>query len=81
MHVTDAQSGQQLGANQAGVVIYTTMLDMAMGTDSVNLQPDGKGGFSGSGDLSMGGDWDIQVQIRTLDNTLHKTDFKIYAPF
>ncbi|HVU68653.1 MAG TPA: copper resistance protein CopC [Ktedonobacteraceae bacterium] len=81
VHVTDAQSGQQLGANQAGVVIYTTMLDMAMGTDSVNLQPDGKGGFSGSGDLSMGGDWDIQVQIRTLDNTLHKTDFKIYAPF
>lgn len=81
VHITDAQSGQPLGANQAGVTIYTTMLDMAMGTDSLNLQSDGKGGFTGSGDLAMGGDWQIQVQIRTLDNTLHKVSFKIYAPF
>jgi copper transport protein len=81
VHVTDVQTGQQLGTNQAGVTVYTTMLDMAMGTDSLNLQADPKGGFSGSGDLSMGGNWGIQVQIRTLDNTLHTANFKIYAPF
>jgi hypothetical protein len=33
------------------------MLDMDMGTDSLNLQPDGKGNFSARGDLSMGGNW------------------------
>lgn len=81
VHVTDAQTNQQLNATQAGVTIYTTMLDMAMGTDSLDLQADSKGGFSGSGDLSMGGNWGIQVQVRTLDNTLHEASFKIYAPF
>jgi hypothetical protein len=81
VHITDVQTGQTLGANQAGVTIYTTMLDMAMGTDSLNLQPDNKGNFSGSGDFSMSGSWGIQVQIRTLDNTLHKASFKVYAPF
>lgn len=81
VHVTDAQTGKQLGANQAGVTVYTTMLDMDMGTDSLDLQPDGKGGFSGRGDLSMGGNWRIRVQVRTLDNTLHTADFKLYTPF
>lgn len=81
VHVTDVQTGKQLGANQAGVTIYTTMLDMDMGTDSVDLQANSNGSFTGSGDLSMGGDWSIQVQVRTLDNTLHRATFKIYAPF
>lgn len=81
VHLTDVQTGQPLGANQAGVTVFTTMLDMAMGTDSLQLQADSKGAFTGSGDLSMGGDWGIDVQIRTLDNTLHKASFKIYAPF
>lgn len=81
VHLSDVQTGQQLGANQAGVTVYTTMLDMAMGTDSLQLQADSKGVFSGSGDLSMGGNWGVEVQIRTLDNTLHTANFKIYAPF
>ncbi|HEY0757249.1 MAG TPA: copper resistance protein CopC [Ktedonobacteraceae bacterium] len=81
VHITDSQNGQQLGPNQAGVIVYTTMLDMAMGTDDFPLQPDGKGGFSGSGDLAMGGNWQILIQIRALDNTLHKAFFKIAAPF
>lgn len=81
VHVTNVQTGQPLGADQAGVTVYTTMLDMSMGTDSVDLQPDGKGGFSASGDLAMGGNWGLQVQVRTLDNTLHEASFKIYAPF
>lgn len=38
-----------------GVTIYTQMMDMDMGTDTVNLQPDGKGNFSAQGDLNMGG--------------------------
>lgn len=63
-----------------GVSLYTTMLDMAMGTDSLNLQPDGKGGFSGSGDLTMSGHWQIRIQIRTPENTLHETTVKLFTP-
>jgi len=64
-----------------GVALYTTMLDMAMGTDSINLQPDGKGHFSASGDLTMSGNWQIRVQIRTLDNTLHEVNVRFFTPF
>ncbi|HEU5374203.1 MAG TPA: copper resistance protein CopC [Ktedonobacteraceae bacterium] len=81
VQVTDARTGKALNANEVGVTVYTTMLDMEMGTDSLDLQPDGKGGFSGSGDLAMGGNWGIGVQLRTLDNQLHKASFKIYTPF
>ena len=57
------------------------MLDMDMGTDTVNLLPDGKGHFSGSGDLSMPGNWEIRIQIRTPDATLHEARVKLVTPF
>lgn len=81
VQITDAQTGKTLGPNEVGVTVYTTMLDMNMGTDSVELQADGKGGFSGSGDLAMGGNWGIKVQLRTLDNQLHKASFRVDTPF
>ena len=64
-----------------GVSLYTTMLDMDMGTDTVNLLPDGKGHFSAPGDLGMGGNWQIRIQVRAPDNTLHETTIKIFTPF
>jgi len=64
-----------------GVSLYTTHLDMDMGTDSVNLQPDKKGHFSAIGDLVMGGHWQIRIQIRTPDNTLHEATVKEPVPF
>src|SRR6266446_5651444 len=64
-----------------GVSLYTTMLDMDMGTDTVNLLPDGKGHFSASGDLAMAGDWEIRIQIRTPDNTLHEAKVHLLTPF
>lgn len=81
VQVTDATSGQRLGANEVSVTIFTRMLDMDMGTDSADLSPDGKGGFSGTADLSMGGNWSIQVQLRTPDQARHEANFKIYTPF
>jgi len=57
------------------------MLDMDMGTDSVNLLPDGKGHFSASGDLSMGGRWQLLLQIRTPDNTLHEAKVQFVVPY
>lgn len=63
------------------VTLFTNMLDMDMGTDSIPLQPDGKGHFSAPGDLEMAGNWDIRIQIRTPDNALHEADVKLYTPF
>jgi nitrogen fixation protein FixH len=56
------------------------MLDMDMGTDTVNLQPDGKGSFTARGDLSMPGNWQIRIQIRTPENTLHEAKVKLFTP-
>ncbi len=55
--VVDNSTGKP--TTNVGVSLYTTMLDMDMGTDTVNLLPDGKGYFSASGDLSMGGNYQI----------------------
>jgi len=77
--VLDNRTGKP--TTNVGVSLYTTMLDMDMGTDTVNLLPDGKGRFSAPGDLSMGGNWQIRIQIRTPDNTLHETKIKIFTPF
>ncbi len=64
-----------------GVSLYTTMLDMDMGTNAVNLQPDGKGHFSATGDLDMGGDWAVRVQIRAPDLKLHEGTVKMVTPY
>ena len=77
--VVDTTTGTPI--TNVGVSLYTTILDMDMGTDTVNLQPDGKGHFSGSGDLVMGGDWQIRIQLRTPDNRLHEAIVKILTPY
>jgi copper transport protein len=77
--VIDNKTGKP--TTNVGISLFTTMLDMYMGTDSVKLLPDGKGHFSASGDLSMGGNWQIRIQIRTPDGTLHEASVKFYVPF
>jgi hypothetical protein len=81
VQLVDVQSGKTLGANDAGVSVFVSSLDMDMGTDSLDLLPDSKGSFSGSGDLVMGGNWSIRVQVRTPDNQLHAANFVVYTPF
>ena len=77
--VIDNSTGQ--ATTNVRVNLFTTMLDMDMGTDTISLQPDGKGHLSASGELSMAGNWSIQVQVRTPDNTTHQTTIKLYTPF
>lgn len=73
--------GNAISANQVGVALYTTMLDMDMGTSpALKLQPDGKGHFTGIGVLDMPGRWQLRVVVRTLDNTLHETTLDFYTP-
>ncbi len=77
--VTDSSIGKV--DTNVSVTISTTMLDMDMGTDIISLSPDGKGHFSGTGDLSMSGNWQIGIQIRTPDHTLHEAIATIVTPF
>lgn len=81
VHVTEAATGRQLDASQVTVAVYTTMLNMDMGTDNLELESDGQGGFRGTSNLFMGGDWNIQVQVRAPDKALHRVMFKIFVPF
>jgi putative copper export protein/5-hydroxyisourate hydrolase-like protein (transthyretin family) len=77
--VIDNSTGQP--TTKVSVSLFTTMQDMNMGTDTIILQPDGKGHFSAPGDLSMAGNWEIQIQIRTPDNTRHEANVKLFTPF
>ncbi|HLX39586.1 MAG TPA: CopD family protein [Ktedonobacteraceae bacterium] len=77
--ILDNSTGK--AATNVSVSLFTTMLDMDMGTDSIALQSNGKGSFSASGDLTMGGNWEIRVAIHALDGTLHEASVKIFTPF
>ena len=59
------------------ISLSTTMLNMDMGTDTVVLSSDGSGHFRGTGSLSMTGDWQVRVLIRTQDDTLHIATFAL----
>lgn len=59
------------------VSLSTTMLDMDMGTDTIELSPNIHGHFSGTGSLSMTGDWQIRIRIRTLDGKIHVVTFSL----
>jgi len=78
--VSVVDNGTGKPTTNVGVSLYTTMLDMDMGTDTVNLLPDGKGHFSASGDLSMAGRWQIRIQIQTPNNTLHEAKVEFLVP-
>jgi len=73
--------GNPVPTSSVGVSLYTTMLDMDMGTDVANLQPDGKGHFSSIGELGMGGNWKLRIEIRTLDATLHEATLEFFTPY
>jgi copper transport protein len=73
--VVDNHTGKP--TTEVGVSLYTTYLERDIGTATVNLQPDGKGHFSARGDLTVGGHWQIHVQIRTVENTLHEAIIKL----
>jgi copper transport protein len=68
-------------ATQVDVSVYTTSLDMDMGTDVWNLKPDGQGHFSQEIDFDMSGHWQVRVAVRTSQGTLHEATLSVYAPF
>jgi Putative copper export protein len=63
-----------------GVSLYLTMLDMDMGTQSINLQPDKNGNFSALDSLGMEGHWSLKINVQTTDNTLHSATIAFKTP-
>jgi YtkA-like len=60
--------------------IFTTMLDMDMGTGVIFLQSNGNGRYSASGMLPMYGNWDIHIQLLdATDTAVHVAKFKVYV--
>jgi copper transport protein len=76
--VEDASSGKP--APKMQTQLSTTMLDMDMGTDQVDLQPNVHGQYSAQGTLSMGGHWEIRILLRTPDATLHEASVELDTP-
>jgi flagellar biosynthetic protein FliP len=69
--VMDAGTGQSV--TNGAVSLSTSMPKMpTMGTDTFTLHPDGKSHFSATGDFSMGGPWQIRVQLHAPDGALHE---------
>jgi flagellar biosynthetic protein FliP len=74
--VIDASTSQSV--TDGAVSLSTSMPSMAeMGADIFNLHPDGKGHFSASSDFSMGGTWQVRVQLRTPDGMSHEATFTL----
>lgn len=65
---------------QATVILSTRMQDMDMGIDTITLQPDRNGQFSGTGALGMPGIWLVRVQLRLPDRTQHQVVIRFITP-
>lgn len=76
LSVTDNHTNQP--ATQVNITLYTTMQDMAMGTDSLTLHAEGNGQFSATSSvLDMGGHWALGIAIQTADHIIHKAGISL----
>jgi hypothetical protein len=81
--VTLKDSGGKLVDN-ASVEIFTTMLDMDMGTQSAKLSPAkaSPGVYSGGGELNMAGHWQVAVKVTPSSGAQpFSVDFKFSATY
>ncbi len=77
--VKDTHTGAPV--TNANITIALSDTDMDMGIETAAMKPDEKGHFSAIGNLLMGGNWQISIQIRTPDHKLHEAIFKILAHY
>lgn len=71
-------------ASGASVFIVSSMVEMDMGENTINLTPTGTpGAYSGQGALAMAGHWRLRTVIRTREdpNHLHTTTFTVSAGY
>jgi len=60
------------------VQIFTTMLDMDMGTGVILFQSDGNGRYSAQANLPMDGNWEIHIQLID-DFAVHIAKLQMYV--
>jgi hypothetical protein len=76
--VTVLDPSTNTAVTDGDVSLSATMPNMVwMGTETITLHPDGKGHFSAPGDFSMGGTWQIRIQLHTPDGSLHEATVKL----
>jgi hypothetical protein len=71
-------------ASNGSVFIVTSMIEMDMGQDTINLSPtSAPGTYTGQGEIPMAGHWKLHVVIRTREDPthLHSVTFTISASF
>ncbi len=79
IHVVDNQTHKPI--THIDIILYTTMQDMPMGTDSIRLHADKQDQFSATNNnLSMSGRWAIGITIQPSDHTLHKAGVSLMMP-
>lgn len=76
VHVLDSKGAS---VSNVRVSLVVTMLDMDMGSDTVALQANGPGVFSGSENLDMNGHWGVRVVVHTPDNAIHEANVTLTA--
>ena len=59
------------------VRLQNTMLEMNMGVDTINLQPNSKGQYSAQDYFDMGGSWEVDINVQTPDQTLHTASVRL----
>jgi hypothetical protein len=71
-------------ASNGSVFLVATMVEMDMGTNTINLTPaTAPGTYTGQGDIAMAGHWNLEAVIRTHEdpNHLHRVTFTISASY
>ena len=77
--VVDAHTGAPV--TTASIILSLSDTDMDMGIETTTMNPDKQGHFSAISNILMGGNWQVSIQIRTSDHTLHEAIFKILANY
>jgi hypothetical protein len=70
--------------SNGSVFLVATMVEMDMGVNTINLTPsDAPGTYTGQGELSMAGHWNLKAVIRTREDPghLHRVTFTISASY
>ena len=71
-------------ASDGSVFLVATMVEMDMGANTISLVPSSAPGtYTGQGEISMAGHWNLQAVIRTREdpNHLHQVTFLISASY
>jgi copper transport protein len=71
-------------ASNGTVFLVSSMVEMDMGTNTINLTPTtAPGTYSGHGEIAMAGHWQLRTVIRTREDPthLHTTTFTISASY